>query len=164
MDHEPILDCFKNRKRIRKVSKLRVLIADDSELIQSVLSEIFSSDEGIQVVDVAGNGLEALEKVRHHKPDIATIDINMPVMGGLEAIENIMSECAIPILVISDVSDSKAAFTALSSGALDVISKKDISSDEAHHTSAESKATFKGKSNSPFTETSNNSNHHPTPA
>ena len=103
--------------------KLRVLIVDDSKLTQSVLATILSADHEIDVIGTADNGREAFEKIKTLKPDFATIDINMPIVDGLEAIENIMAECALPILVISDVSDSDAAFTALSTGALDVVSK-----------------------------------------
>ena len=111
--------------------KLRVLIVDDSKLTQSVLTTILSADNEIDVVGTAENGSEAFEKVKTLRPDFATIDIKMPVMDGLEAIENIMAECAVPILVISDVSDSNAAFTALSRGALDVISKSYLKPENA---------------------------------
>ena len=111
--------------------KLRVLVVDDSRLTQSILTTILSSDGEIDVIGVAENGSEACEKVKALRPDLATIDIKMPVMDGLDAIENIMAECALPILVISDVSDSSAAFTALANGALDVISKSCLKPENA---------------------------------
>ena len=111
--------------------KLRILIVDDSKFAQSILSTILSSDNEIEVIGTAGNGSEAFKKVRELRPDFATIDLNMPIMDGLEAIENIMAECALPILVISDESDSNAAFAALSKGALDVISKSYLKPENA---------------------------------
>ena len=111
--------------------KLRVLIVDDSKVTQSVLTTILAGDSEIEVVGTAENGREAIEKIKSLKPGFATIDIRMPIMDGLEAIENIMAEYAVPILVISDVNDSNAAFTALASGALDVISKSYLKPENA---------------------------------
>ena len=72
---------------------------------KSVLTTILAADSEIKVVGTAENGKEALEKIKLLKPDFATIDIRMPIMDGFQAIENIMAEYAIPILVISDVND-----------------------------------------------------------
>ena len=102
---------------------IRVLIADDSPMVRNMLADILASDPGISVAGVAGNGLQAIEQTRLLKPDIVAMDINMPVMGGLEAIEKIMSTTPVPILVITDLDDARVAFSALSKGALDVYHK-----------------------------------------
>ena len=66
------------------------------------------------------------------KPNFITMDINMPVMNGLEAIEEIMAKAPTPILVISSVDDSKIAFDACAKGAMDVFAKADVDPDKAH--------------------------------
>lgn len=105
------------------MSVIRVLIVDDSEMVRDVLSDILSSDPEISIAGVAENGLQAIEQTRVLKPDIVAMDINMPVMGGLEAIEKIMSATPVPILVISDLDSAKIAFAAISKGALDIYHK-----------------------------------------
>ncbi len=102
---------------------IRVLIADDSQMVRSMLSDILGSDPGISIAGLAENGQQAIEQTRSLKPDIVAMDINMPVMGGLEAIERIMSTTPVPILVITDLDDARIAFSALSKGALDVYHK-----------------------------------------
>lgn len=108
------------------MSKLRGLIVDDSELVQDVLKTILESDDGIEIVGVAGNGQEGVEKVEALKPDFVTMDIAMPIMDGISAIKYIMANNPTPILVISDIGDSTVAYIALSHGALEVISKSDL--------------------------------------
>ncbi len=113
------------------MSRIRVLIVDDSFLVQEVLKEMLSTDDGIEVVGTAENGKEGVEKVMELKPDFVTMDINMPVMNGLEAIDHIMAEYPIPILVISSINDSKISFDACARGAMDVFPKGDIDPDKA---------------------------------
>lgn len=100
-----------------------MLIADDSQMVRDMLADILGSDPGISVVGLAENGLQAIEQTRLLKPDIVAMDINMPVVGGLEAIESIMSVTPVPILVITDLDHAQIAFSALSKGALDVYHK-----------------------------------------
>ena len=102
---------------------IRVLIADDSLMVRDMLADILGSDPEISVVGLAENGLQAIEQTRSLKPDIVAMDINMPVVGGLEAIERIMSVTPVPILVITDLDHAQIAFSALSKGALDVYHK-----------------------------------------
>ena len=71
---------------------IRVLIVDDSNFRREALRAILNSSEFIEVVDMAKDGKEGVEKARHLKPDVITMDIRMPVMSGLEAIEKIMQE------------------------------------------------------------------------
>jgi len=110
---------------------VRVLVVDDSALARELIIAILSSDNGIRVVGEAADGMEALEKVHILKPELVTMDIEMPVMGGLETIERIMNSCAVPILVVTTKGDAHTAFTAMSKGALDLIEKPDVNLESA---------------------------------
>jgi two-component system chemotaxis response regulator CheB len=112
---------------VKEEKNIRVLLVDDSALVRDMIRTILESDPGIVIVGEASNGLEALSQVASLKPDIVTMDIEMPVMGGLEAIERIIAEHPVPILVVTAQSGVRTAFAAISKGALDVIEKPDIS-------------------------------------
>lgn len=107
--------------------KIRVLLVDDSIMVREMIRAILESDPGIVVVGEASNGREAIDKVVALTPDIVTMDLEMPVMGGLEAIERIIATHAVPILVVTALTGVRTAFAAISKGALDVIEKPDIS-------------------------------------
>jgi len=111
--------------------KIRTLVVDDSPLARELIMDILSTDKDIEVVGEAANGLEATQKVKDLKPDIVTIDLEMPVMNGVEAIEEIMASNAVPILVVTTSGDAKAAYDAISHGALDLVVKPDISRERA---------------------------------
>ena len=105
-------------------NKLRVLVVDDAAFMRKAVTGILESDPGIEVVGEAVNGLEALEKIRALKPDIITLDIDMPVMDGLSAIRHIMIESPLPIVALSSlISDGAATFEALRLGVVDFIPK-----------------------------------------
>lgn len=110
---------------------IRVLITDDSSMARGLLRAILEEEEGIEVIAEARNGKEAIELVQHLQPDLITMDLDMPVMGGMEAIEEIMHTKAVPILVVSSESDAEKAYEALRLGALEVINKPAYSPDEA---------------------------------
>ncbi|KAF0248990.1 MAG: two-component system chemotaxis family response regulator CheB [bacterium] len=106
-------------------SKTRVLIADDSKFICSLLTSYLQSDPDIEVVAIAKNGKEAVEKVKALRPDVITLDLEMPIMSGLEAIDKIMAETPTPAIVITGVStqDANATLKAINLGAVDFIFK-----------------------------------------
>jgi two-component system chemotaxis response regulator CheB len=106
---------------------IRVMVVDDSALVREMIRAILESEPGIVVAGEAADGAEAVTKVASLKPDIVTMDIEMPVMGGLEAIERIIAEYPVPILVVTALTGVRTAFAAVSKGALDVIEKPDIS-------------------------------------
>lgn len=112
---------------IKPEKAIRVLLVDDSALVREMLRSVLESDPGIAVVGEAANGVEAIAKIASLKPDIVTMDIEMPVMGGLEAIEKIIAVQPLPILVVTALTGVRTAFAAISRGALDVIEKPDIS-------------------------------------
>lgn len=105
---------------------IRVLLADDSFLTLSILKDLLAQDPEIEVVGEAYDGRQAVDKVAHLRPDLLIIDVMMPVMDGLTAVQEIMKISALPILILS--SDSAAgeqsnAFNAIRLGALDVMRK-----------------------------------------
>ncbi len=105
---------------------LGVLIVDDSALIRSILRHVLTDAEGFSVIGEASNGQKACELNNELEPDVIIMDINMPVMNGLEATSRIMSEKPVPIVIFSNSVDAGVSFEALSSGALDIIEKPDI--------------------------------------
>ncbi len=105
---------------------IRVLVVDDSPLVREMICAILTSEPDISVVGEAVDGLDAVRKVPALKPDLVTMDIEMPVMGGLAAIEKIMAEHPVPILVVTALTGVRTAFDAVAKGALDVIEKPDV--------------------------------------
>lgn len=105
---------------------IKVLIVDDSALARDLLRNILQSDSAIKVVGAAGNGKEAVQLASELKPDLITMDLEMPVMGGMEAIAEIMATKAVPILVVSSVADAQKACAAVAHGALDVVAKPEF--------------------------------------
>lgn len=111
---------------------IRVLLVDDSSLAREMLREILQQESGIEVVGEAVNGREAIEKARLLKPNLITLDLEMPVMSGMDAITAIMCDKAVPILVVSGVADAQKAYEAVRRGALDVVNKPDASPASMH--------------------------------
>jgi len=105
---------------------IKVLVVDDSSFFRRRVSEIINSEARLEVIDVATNGKEAVEKALKIKPDVITMDIEMPVMDGITAVREIMAKCPIPILMFSSLTHdgAKATLDALDAGALDFLPKK----------------------------------------
>ncbi|MDE1240956.1 protein-glutamate methylesterase/protein-glutamine glutaminase [Vibrio aestuarianus] len=105
---------------------IRVLVVDDSSFFRRRVSEIINSETRLEVIDVATNGKEAVEKARSLKPDVITMDIEMPIMDGITAVREIMAQNPIPILMFSSLTHdgAKATLDALDAGALDFLPKK----------------------------------------
>jgi two-component system chemotaxis response regulator CheB len=104
---------------------IRVLIVDDSVFVQRALSRMLSSHPDMQVVGIAGDGHEGIAKVKSLKPDVVTLDIKMPRMGGLEALRQIMQDCPLPVLLLSTLTSEGAEVTlrGLELGAMDFVDK-----------------------------------------
>jgi two-component system chemotaxis response regulator CheB len=102
----------------------RAVVADDSHFMRSVISDILT-EGGIDVVAQARNGREAVTAVDEHGPDVVTMDVEMPEMDGLEAVDEIMATAPTPILMLSAHTDEDAevTFEALDKGAVDVFTK-----------------------------------------
>jgi len=107
------------------MKKINVVIADDSPFVCSILSAYLKQDQDINVTEIAHNGLETIDKIKKLRPDVATVDLEMPMMNGLEVIENVMYECPTPIVVVSGISRNASEITlkALDLGAVDFILK-----------------------------------------
>lgn len=113
---------------------LRVLVVDDSSFFRRRVSEILNKDPDLEVVDFATNGREAVEKTAAIKPDVITMDVEMPVMDGITAVKMIMEQSPTPILMFSSLTHkgAKATLDALEAGAIDFLPKKfeDIARDK----------------------------------
>ncbi|MBC2679119.1 MULTISPECIES: protein-glutamate methylesterase/protein-glutamine glutaminase [Pseudomonas] len=110
---------------------VKVLVVDDSGFFRRRVSEILSSDPTIQVVGTATNGREAIDQALALKPDVITMDYEMPMMDGITAVRHIMQRCPTPVLMFSSLTHEGARVTldALDAGAVDYLPKnfEDIS-------------------------------------
>ena len=113
---------------------VKVLVVDDSSFFRRRVSEIINQDPMLTVIDTAQNGREAVDKALSLRPDVITMDIEMPVMDGISAVREIMAKCPTPILMFSSLTHegAKATLDALDAGALDFLPKKfeDIARDK----------------------------------
>ena len=118
---------------------IRVLLADDSFLTLSILKDLLAQDPQIEVVGEAYDGRQAVDKVAHLHPDLLIMDVMMPVMDGLTAVQEIMKISALPILILSSdraAGEQSNAFNAIRLGALDVMRKPEGLSGAAWETFA----------------------------
>src|ERR1700676_724764 len=108
--------------------KIRVLVIDDSAIVRKILSETLSSESDIQVVGTAPDPIIALEKIKRLKPDVLTLDIEMPQMDGLTFLKQIMQTQPMPVILISSLAQSSVdiALEALRYGAVDVLAKPSV--------------------------------------
>jgi len=104
---------------------IRVLIVDDSALMRKKLSDILNADSEIEVVGTARDGEDGVLKARELRPDVVTMDINMPGMDGLTSLQYIINEGICPVLMVSSLTQegALATFEALELGAFDFIPK-----------------------------------------
>lgn len=107
------------------MKKIKVLIVDDSILIRKVLTEIFASEPGIEVVGTASDPYIAREKIKQLNPDVITLDIEMPKMDGITFLKNLMRLRPMPVVMISTLTQQGAPATleALEVGAVDYVGK-----------------------------------------
>lgn len=108
-----------------KVPKLRVLVVDDSALMRKLISNILDKDPEIEVIATAIDGCFALSKVEQLKPDVVTLDVDMPRMDGLTALAEMVSKHRVPVIMLSSLTTRGAALTmqALEKGAVDFVCK-----------------------------------------
>jgi two-component system, chemotaxis family, protein-glutamate methylesterase/glutaminase len=107
-------------------SIINVLIVDDSAFMRKSLSIMLESDPGIKIIGTARDGLDGYEKAKSLRPDIITMDVEMPRMDGLTALEKIMKDCPTPVLMVSSITTegAEATLKAMDLGAVDFIPKQ----------------------------------------
>jgi len=106
--------------------KIKVLIVDDSRVSQRLYAGILALSESFEIVATARNGHEAIAYTKQYHPDVISMDINMPLMGGVEATKRIMDENPVPILIVSSLYDNsniELAMEVLEAGAVAIIPK-----------------------------------------
>lgn len=105
---------------------VKVLVVDDSSFFRRRVSEILEQDKDIEVIGFAVNGREAVDKANQLRPDVITMDVEMPVLDGISAVKEIMAANPTPILMFSSLTRDGATATldALDAGALDFLPKK----------------------------------------
>ena len=106
-------------------NRKKVLVVDDSAFMRKLISDFLLGHPEIEVVGTARNGKDAIEKVLTLKPDVVTMDIEMPLMDGLEALQEIMTNCPVPVVMLSSTTKAGAENTmlAMEYGAVDFIAK-----------------------------------------
>ena len=104
--------------------KIRVLIVDDASFMVKAVRDILETDADIEVIGSAKNGKEALEKIKQLKPDVITLDVDMPIMDGLSAVRHIMIHHPVPIVMLSSLFEhGDITFEALRLGVVDFLPK-----------------------------------------
>lgn len=116
-----------NNNRMNEKSKpIKVLIVEDSPVVQELLAHILNSDAEINVIGTAGNGSEALEFLKYKRPDVILMDVNMPKMNGYEATRRIMETRPVPTIIVSSSLNPKEVentFHAIEAGAVAALEK-----------------------------------------
>lgn len=101
----------------------KILIIDDSPFTRKLLKEMIEEDSEFEVIDIASNGIEGLKKVIKLKPDLITLDLEMPQMDGFTLLRFINAQQPTPVIIVSSLSSSEEVFKALELGATDFIIK-----------------------------------------
>ncbi|MEH6946375.1 chemotaxis response regulator protein-glutamate methylesterase [Bacillus sp. JJ634] len=107
------------------MKKIKVLVVDDSAFMRKLIAEFLTEDSRLEVVGSARNGQDAISKIQSLRPDVVTLDVEMPIMDGLEALEKIMKDCPTPVVMLSSTTKEGAENTlmAMQNGAFDFIAK-----------------------------------------
>ena len=106
--------------------KIRVIVVDDSALMRKIVSDIINSEPEMEVIDTAKNGQDLLIKLKNIKPDIITMDVEMPIMDGLSALKELRKiNINVPVIILSSISKTGTEITmeCLQQGAFDFIAK-----------------------------------------
>lgn len=122
---------------VAMAKKTRVLIVDDSALVRQVLTEIFSSDPQLEVIDSVSDPFFAAKAIANELPDVITLDIEMPRMDGITFLRKIMTQHPIPVVIISSLTTkgTETAIKAMESGAVEIITKPQLATREFYEES-----------------------------
>ena len=120
-------DIRKGARHVMLSEEIRVLVVDDSAVVRSIIAESIAAAPGMKVVGKAGDGRQALEVLDSVRPDVITLDIQMPNMDGLATLEAILARRPIPVIMVSSLTKLGANITldALDRGAVDYLAKPD---------------------------------------
>lgn len=102
---------------------IKLLIVDDSAFMRRIISDIVEEIDGVEVVGIARNGLDALDKIPKLDPDIITLDIEMPKLNGIETLKRIKDDYKMPVIMLSSLTGTDVTIEALQIGAFDFIEK-----------------------------------------
>ena len=107
------------------MEKPKVLVVEDSAFMRKLITDFLTEDQTIHIVGYARNGKDAIDKIKALKPDVVTLDIEMPIMDGLEALKIIMNECPLPVIMLSSSTKfgTENTILAMQYGAFDFIAK-----------------------------------------
>jgi two-component system chemotaxis response regulator CheB len=121
-------------------NEIKILVVDDSAFARLSIARELKIAGGIEIVDFARNGVEALEKIKQIKPDVITLDVEMPQMDGLETLSHIMNECPTPVVMLSSLTGNgtEATLKALELGAVDFFLKNTLANPIGNEGSADS--------------------------
>lgn len=109
---------------------IKLLIVDDSAFMRKIIADLVAELEGIEIVGIARNGIDALEVIPKLRPDIITLDVEMPKLNGIETLKRIKKDYDIPVIMLSSLSGIDITLEALQIGAIDFIQKPtDLQSD-----------------------------------
>ncbi|MBE7679248.1 protein-glutamate methylesterase/protein-glutamine glutaminase [Paenibacillus sp. P13VS] len=110
----------------------QVLVVDDSAFMRKIVTDLIEADPEFKVAATASTGKEAIEKAVDLKPDVITMDVEMPEMNGLDALKSIMQKSSVPVIMLSGINEQgmKETIMALEAGAFDFIRKPSISHDQ----------------------------------
>jgi len=104
---------------------VKVLVVDDSFLMRRLISRLLEEDKDIKVIGTAADGLEAIEQIKLLKPDVVSLDVEMPKLDGISTLRRVMRECPVPVVMLSAHTHegARATMEALSAGAVDFVPK-----------------------------------------
>ena len=134
------------------MSRVRVLVVDDSALMRKLIPQMLESDPAIEVVGTAMDGTFCLKKIEELKPNVITLDLQMPGMNGIDTLKEIMRRHPLPVIVVSSHSTDGASVTlkALGLGAFDFVTKPQDATTHMAETAAELIAKIKAAASSKF--------------
>jgi two-component system, chemotaxis family, protein-glutamate methylesterase/glutaminase len=128
------------------MKKIKILIVDDSAVIRQALSQVFGSDEDLEVIGTAADPYIAVTKIAEELPDVITLDVEMPRMDGITFLRKIMSQHPIPVVIISSLTakGTETAILAMEYGAISVVKKPNLHEDLHGEASQSMIDTIKG--------------------
>ncbi|MFF2752585.1 chemotaxis response regulator protein-glutamate methylesterase [Psychrobacillus sp. NPDC058041] len=110
---------------MEQIQKKKLLIVDDSAFMRKLITDFFADSKLIEVVGIARNGKDAIQKIKSLQPDVVTMDVEMPVMNGLDALKEIMAKTPVAIVMLSSTTQkgTESTLLAMEYGAVDFVAK-----------------------------------------